>query len=243
MTSNITWVGSPETIHTGEAAAKAILTQNDNKYYNHKTGITQVDIERWNQAQKFEKQGWLECWPYAADDRSQEHLHLFNNYTALKPNLGNLIEIGCGPFTQSQTIIKNRTITHITLSDPLLESYKQLQHCPYKTGQFLNHPTTLRTEMAEHITDTETYDTLICINVLEHVQNANTILQVIHKALKKNGTLILGERTFDNLNPMESYDIGHPIHIKSCIIHNFTKQFQIIYQNQEHTGYFIGNKI
>jgi SAM-dependent methyltransferase len=230
------WVGSPERICTGDEAVQAILRQNDACYYNPAVGVVQVDMARWRQAQEYEKRGWLQCWNGDTNDRCDEHARNFMNYVALKKDLGRVMEVGCGPFTQLQRIIDGRTATHITLIDPLLKHYLQLRYCPYKTGKFKNLPTLLRTKMAEQITDIELYDTVICINVLEHVLNARKVLEVLWMALKRGGTLVLGERTYDEFDPMKLYDVGHPIHIRRTVLDNFRRRFSTtLYSNNDYT--------
>lgn len=237
---NKTWVGSPADVRTGDAAEQAINTINDNKFYTDPhTGIIKVDEARWKQAQQFEEAGWTIYWSHSSSDRNHEHYGLFDEYKSLPQNLGKVLEIGCGPFTQASTILATRKADSITLTDPLLDKYLNLEHCPYKTGSLHNLKTTCITIKAEDINYNEEFDTVICINVLEHVMDAMKCLTNIYNSLKNGGILIMGERAHDEFNPFKSYDVGHPITIKTPIFDEFRSKFNIIYKNG---NYFIGVK-
>jgi hypothetical protein len=112
------WVGSPEDVRHDQDALAALLAKNDQRFYNPTLGVVRVDVRRWLAAQGYESRGWLHCWSDQADDRSDDHAALFDGYKALKNDLGWVLEIGCGPFTQLKTILKGRTAHHITSSIP-----------------------------------------------------------------------------------------------------------------------------
>jgi len=235
-----TWVGSPERICEGLEAEENIAKINDSKYYTHPDlGIVKVDFDRWQAAQKFEHHGWINCWHDAQSDRNHEHYAIFDGYKALPPNLGTMLEVGCGPFTQSVTILENRTANSIVLLDPLLENYPTMPHCSYRSGKLRNLPTTFLPFMAELLEDNEKYDTIVCINVLEHVMDAYLVLNNIHRALKPGGIVVMGERTHDEFHPMKSYDVGHPITIRTPVLESYRRFFNIIFTNGD---YFIGIK-
>lgn len=227
------WVGSPTDVRYGYDAKQALHNINDSKYWSNDVGITKVDKDRWLSAQKFESDGWLKHWSDANSDRNDHHKVGFNNYINVPYNLGRVVEIGCGPFTQLQTIIKGRTADSITLLDPLLDQYITLQNCIYKNkvfGNYQNIPLSLICDQAENFNDIEKYDTAVCINVLEHVQDAELILDRLYKCLVPNGIIIFGERYYDGLNIDEVYDIGHPIRIKINVFLEWEKKFGKLYK-------------
>lgn len=241
--TNPTWVGSPYDVRHGDEAIKALAIVNDSKYWVDGDGITKVDKERWEAAQKFERQGWMEAWSYAGDDRSAEHADLFDQYKVVPQNLGDVLEVGCGPFTQFRTISEGKTVNSLTLQDPLITEYLKHQNCWYA-----NRDATLVDKMLEEYNQTDKFDTVICINVLEHVMDAITCLDNILNALRTNGLVIFGERVYDKLDVSKSYDVGHPICIGSSIVNGFKKNFEILYQKigeysaVADSGYFIGRK-
>jgi len=244
------WIGSASDIRQGKEAEEALTIQSDAKFWDEEKGVVKVDTERWQNAQKFEFDCWMKHWAYAESDRNHEHQAGFNNYEDVPQDLGNVVEIGCGPFTQLQTIAGNRTIREITLLDPLLDHYQQLPNCAYKDGRFLGYPTTLLCRQAEVLHATEEFDTAICINVLEHVQDVEAVLTMLYRAIKPEGVVIFGERCYDGLDIDEIYDVGHPIRVKMKVFEDWEQQFTPLFNitpvfndplNQVH--YFIGRKI
>ncbi len=236
--SEVTWVGAPDDVRTGDEAVDAIRVESDAHYYDPVYGVVRVPLARWRKAQGYESRGWLHCWADQNDDRSGVHAEIFNDYASLKGDLGSVCEVGCGPFTQLKRIIQGRAASRVTLLDPLLNSYRRLPHCSYKDGKFLGfQPTTLRNEMAEALTDFAAFDTLICINVLEHVMDAPRVLENLKRSVKAGGTVVFGERAFDEFDPHHSFDMGHPIHLKRPLLDAFRKNFQVLFENG---SYFIG---
>lgn len=235
-----TWVGAPDDVRTGDDALDAIRQESDAHYYDQTYGVVRVPLARWRKAQGYESRGWLHCWSDQNDDRSGEHAEVFKNYEALKPDLGHVCEVGCGPFTQLKRIIQGRSASRITLLDPLLSSYRKLRHCSYRDGKFLGFPhTTLRNEMAESLTDFAVFDTIVCINVLEHVMDAPRVLENLKRAVKAGGTVVFGEKSFDEFDPHYTFDMGHPIHLKRPLLDAFKKNFQVLFENG---SYFIGTR-
>jgi hypothetical protein len=69
-------------------------------------GVAQVPLAYWKRVSMNE----VEAWKLAegVDDRGIEHKLLFNNYADLPENLGKFIEIGAGPYTQTQFILNKK---------------------------------------------------------------------------------------------------------------------------------------
>lgn len=226
---NPIWIGSPIDIKTGDQALQQLQLINDTKYSNNGE-ITQVTQERWQQAQQYEHDTWMKHGHNFTQDRNQEHAQHYNNYKDLPQDLGNLLEIGCGPFTQTITILSNNhTAQTITLLDPLIQHYTNHPNCTYHK---LTPKPTLLPIPAEQLPPTPQYNTIILINVLEHVQNATQVLQNTYNALTPNGILILADRNYTT-DPTKIYDIGHPIKININTLTNYTKQYtNTIYHKQ-----------
>lgn len=248
MTDKI-WIGSPLDVRQGANADEALANKSDAEFWDDETGITKVDHQRWKDAQKFESEGWLHHWRTASSDRNDIHRDGFDGYKDVPQDLGRVLEIGCGPFTQLQTIMEGRTITDVTLLDPLLEQYKQLPHCAYKENKFRDYKTKLICSQAENLHGIEEMDTAICINVLEHVQDVGLILSKLHRIIKPGGIVIFGERCYDGLDINAVYDVGHPIRVKMKVFQDWEEAFEPLYRvvptlgnplAQEH--YFIGKK-
>lgn len=231
------WIGSPVDVRRGQDALDALAAENDVKYWDDATGITQVDNERWQKAQEYELATWLKHHPDAVSDRDHEHAALFHNYVALPEELGDVLEIGCGPFTQVRYILQQgKKARSLSLSDPLIEHYKNHPNCTYWGLRPSPHLIALP---AEKILRKEQYNTIICINVLEHVCDAVKILENILAALRPGGHLVMGERTYDDLDVSKLYDVGHPIRIKSTVFGDIKAAMDIVFDNGD---YFIARK-
>ena len=236
------WIGSSIDVRQGQQALEALNLQNDAKYWVEGLGIIKVDKARWEAAQIYERDGWMQSWADAADDRSAEHYQLFDSYNQVTTNLGVVLEVGCGPFTQLRQIQHGRIVDRVTLQDPLINSYLNHRHCTYHGGNFFNHPTTLLSCMLEEITAVNEFNTLICNNVLEHVMDVELCLRNMHAALITGGLIIFGERCYDGLDPTLLYDVGHPIRICKTIVEQFKYNFEILFERNDN-GYFIGRKL
>lgn len=243
------WIGSPTDVREGKAAEEALSRTSDAEFWDEEKGIVKVDDRRWQAAQRFESDGWLRHWRTASSDRNGQHQAGFGGYTCVPSYMGNVLEIGCGPFTQLQTIAEGRTIKHVTLLDPLLEQYKQLPNCIYKEGRFLGYDSRLICKQAEELSVIAEFDVAICINVLEHVQDVEAVLLKLHRSIATGGIVIFGERYYDGLDINEVYDVGHPIRVKLKVFEDWEKQFETLFIGQEPTTdplaqehYFIGRK-
>jgi len=243
------WINSPSNILEGNQADEMLRQINDKAYWNNETGAIEVSKERWEQAQKFERDGWFNEWAGACSDRNHEHSTIFNNYKDLPNGLGMMLEIGCGLFTQTSTILQGRTANTIFLQDPLIHQYLIHPHCNYKaesgtTGTLCGFPAVFIGGMAENCIIKNLISTAICINVIEHVMSAQKVLDVLFDSLKTGGLIVFGERTYDTgYDPDKHYDIGHPVRIKSSVILNFKKRFTVLHDySNEQRQYFIGQK-
>jgi 2-polyprenyl-3-methyl-5-hydroxy-6-metoxy-1,4-benzoquinol methylase len=181
----------------------------------------------------------MNFWRHVADDRSHEHLKLFNNYSSVRDDLGDVLEVGCGPFTQLATIGKQRQIGSITLQDPLTEVYMHHPNCRYAENVLLELPVKRLNCMLEEL-PSGAYDTIICINVLEHVMDIELCLANMLKALKDGGQIIFGERHYDDVDLTKLYDVGHPIRAYKVVYDKFKLNFDVVFEGSE--SYFIGNK-
>lgn len=235
------WVGSLDDIRHGEATLAVIKEQSDANRWVDGQGIIQVDRDRWEAAQRFERQGWMKAWATDSDDRSAEHCQLFNNYNVVPSQLESILEVGCGPFTQTRTILSGRTASSVTLQDPLINDYLHHRHCSYANRLLHHMPVILIPKMLEEYNPQAEFDTVICINVLEHTMDATTCLRHILEALEPNGILIFGERLYDDFDPTRMYCVGHPIRICKQMIEKFKENFHILFERDDN-GYFIGQK-
>jgi ubiquinone/menaquinone biosynthesis C-methylase UbiE len=128
-------------------------------------------------------------------------------------NLGKVIELGCGPYTNIRVIMQGRAWSKIVCSDPLSGRYLTLpcwlamasktklvevdnfpaERCPYQPGSF---------------------DLVIMNNVLDHVMDADECLTKAVGLVKTGGFLILGQDLSDAVDEKKyPHDVGHPIRL------------------------------
>lgn len=212
-------------------------------YHHPQFGVCAISNERWLSAQKAELALWKGSGS-STDDRADDHLQGFANYGAVPPYLGQVLEIGCGPWTQSTFMIERLrphvVIDGITLWEPnALEYMKQVPTCAYKSGRLVGLKTTIVAKGAEELDRRHEFDTIVLINVLEHVRDVYKILQAVWDALKPGGTLIFNDKWWDHYNAStpvgkesnEALDhLYHPIRCHRKVYEHFLSQFVLLYR-------------
>lgn len=164
---------------------------------------------QWEEAQAGEEHCWMVKHTSSYDDRSKYYLEEFNNYEAIPDRkYDKVLEIGCGPFTQSKIISQHTEMESFTLVDPLLDKYLSHPYCSYnKPVEWFKDPELVTARGEDFIRPGE-YDMAICINVLPHCQDAAKVVSNLIESLKPGGILVFGEPTF----PVGTVGSGlHPI--------------------------------
>jgi SAM-dependent methyltransferase len=207
------------------------------------TGVTgesvrSVSVERWREAQRWErelweqgqrKRGWKRVvWPVAApvlralgwrrvwgDDWNHWWKWQFDDYGFLPNELGDAIELGCGPYTNTRLILEGRSARRMVCSDPLVRTYVTFEDRwlarAHRTGQV---------EIDDHaIEDTPfaggSFDLVVMINVLDHVHDADRCLANAIGLLREGGIFVLGQDLSDAGDiARHPYDVGHPIRLR-----------------------------
>ena len=239
MSNEPIFIGSPTDIATGELALKRLGETNDSAYETE-DGVTTVSLERWHKAQEYERATWIDQNQGSIDDRSNDHRIGFSDYAALPKHLGNVIEFGCGAFTQVRNILKDHTADSIVLVDPLAKVYQEKhQHCSYKNDMLDGKPVTVHAVAVEDFDGNFSYDTVIFINVLSHCYDARKVLDVIWRSLKPGGVLVFQERIEERGADLR-YDVGHPLTVRQNVLDGFLARFESIVETA--VGYWIARK-
>lgn len=227
----------------------------DRCYYHPAYGVAKVGAERWAVAQKAGNSTWAQ---QISSDRNEEHAEVFGQYSSLLEqdvSLGDVIEFGSGPFTQSLTIFDKTQLIpdSVTLLEPLAEIYmKTVTACRYRNGSLGRHPTKILPLTIEKYFPNKKYDTIVAINFIEHVQDAFLAYQKIIDSLKEGGILIFHQRFWPDHMGTETkngreFDL-HPIRLSSRFGHWFATEFEIFFEREqaERWGnmghYWIGRK-
>jgi SAM-dependent methyltransferase len=165
--------------------------------------------------------------------RNEQQLVAFDNFTALPNDLGDVLELGAGPYTKVRLILEQeelRTVKSIALVDPLIEEY--LSNTDITTS-FTHEelcverncfPTKLHSTSAEAFFSEQHYDTIILVNTLEHTENAVQILHNIWVLLKPGGLLVFGEE-YSTSFQLQIVDPCHPIRIMRVLFDEYLDLF------------------
>jgi ubiquinone/menaquinone biosynthesis C-methylase UbiE len=203
----------------------------ETKYVN-----ASVPAETWKTAQNWEREFWLreqknlakygknQIWKllslfgvvekYRGDDDNQWWAKCFDDYRFLPPSVENMIEVGCGPYTNARLVVKACTPRHLFLSDPLIHTYVRFKMTMvremYKTfGCYMDdHP-------LEDLPFRDSYfDVAVMINVLDHVQDAAACMETLIRIVKPGGYVIVGQDLTNDEDFRAHPDgmrTGHPI--------------------------------
>jgi SAM-dependent methyltransferase len=141
----------------------------------------------------------------------------FNNwiYKEILPGLkGDILEVGSGIGTFSQKILRDVQHSHITLTDISLPYIKKLEERFSKSNSNnANNISTYKLDLNckadyEEI-GYEKFDSIIAINVLEHVEDDIFALQELYKMLKSEGILIILVPCHKFLYNVIDTNVGH----------------------------------
>lgn len=235
------FIESPTKIYQGAEAAEKLAQKNDSRFVSE-NGIVRVDDARWQVAQEYERATWLVHGINNTDDRADQHRDGFNQYHDLPQDLGHVLELGCGVFTITNTILEGgRTAQSITLVDPLAEAYKNHPHCTYREGSIQGVPVTIESIAIEQLelTPDQIFDTVIMVNVLSHCRDGQLVLDIARRAVAPGGVIVFQETVHD-FDPFDVWDAGHPLRPTQAFLDAFMSEFKGVYRGSN--NYFVGRK-
>jgi len=224
------FVDENRNVYLGRNAAAKLKVKNDTLFLRQGQGVMEVDTLRWKEAQRYERRTWMEGGGlYAREDRNSEHERQFENYRAIRGcYFGNVIEIGCGPFTNMVRILRHIRCKKVTLLDPLAKDYLSHPHCVYKRkrlGRWFGKKVNLIAEPVENFSTDQMFNLVVMINVLEHCFSVSNVFKRILSIMPPNGLLVFHSKLvpasevddfFQNI-----YDAGHPIRVTENVILDF----------------------
>ena len=235
-------------IFDGADAEVMFSNKNDVANFKETIGINCVDKNRWKEAQYYEKKTWCESnGKYCMDDRNNVHFINFDSYKILPSivkNDCNVIELGCGPYTNLRSIlpILRKNIINLDLLDPLTNDYILTSpNCSYKSGTLNFTKVKTYPYAIEEFKPERTYDLVVMINVLEHCYDVDKIFEKIQDMLNPGGIFVFGDRFYaDNVikDLVENvYDAGHPIRLSTGYIQKKLENFDVLYSNDVEDEY------
>jgi 2-polyprenyl-3-methyl-5-hydroxy-6-metoxy-1,4-benzoquinol methylase len=122
---------------------------------------------------------------------------------------GDVLEVGSGLGVLSEKIISDLPCAKITLTDASLNYVRLLQEKFSNANNISIHGLDLNCKTDYERTGYEKFDSIVAINVLEHIENDEFALQELRKLLKKGGILIVLVPCHKFLYNVIDRSIGH----------------------------------
>ena len=150
--------------------------------------------------------------------------NFINKYTA---------EVGPGNGENLDFYIKNTT--RIDLYEPSKNLFKNLKRRYFKKKN-------IRIFNKNFISKTNKYNTIIYLDVLEHIKNDKKEITKAYNALKKDGYLIINVPAFNHLYSQFDKDVGHYRRYNNKMIEELTRKLKytsIQSKYYDSVGYFL----
>jgi SAM-dependent methyltransferase len=140
------------------------------------------------------------------------HSQRFNNwlYEEILPGLyGDILEVGSGIGTFTDKLISSFPTSNITLTDISLEYVKKLNNKYSGNTKISTYQLDLNNKMDYERIGYGNFDSIVAINVLEHVEKDEFALEQLYRMLKDKGTLILLVPCHGFLYNVIDKNVGH----------------------------------
>ena len=151
---------------------------------------------------------------YCGDDWNYWWLDAFDGYRSLPRSLERALEVGCGPYSNLRLISRLVALGQVTCADPLMDEYLRYRHT-WVASQARRQRIQTASCMCESLPfESSSYNLVVCINVLDHVQDSPRCLDEIGRVLRPGGYLVLGQdltNAEDFSHELVRTDRGHPI--------------------------------
>ncbi len=115
---------------------------------------------------------------------------------------GSILEVGCGIGNFTKTLTKYGQVTSIDINKDYLDSTKQL----VKGKALIGYG---NIEKGDYFFKDKKFDTVICLNVLEHIKDDQKVLKNLNKLIRTGGLLILLVPAHKSLFSEIDKAIGH----------------------------------
>ena len=115
---------------------------------------------------------------------------------------GEILEVGCGIGNFTKYLTKYGKLTAIDIDRDYIKEAKEQISEPVEVGWG-------DIEKGQYFFNRKSFDTVVCLNVLEHVEDDLRVLKNIQKLLKKDGILVLLVPAHKVLYNLIDESIGH----------------------------------
>lgn len=190
--------------------------------------ITRVSEDRWKQAQAWEKEIQKKI-AAKGDDFNYWWFEKFDGYKVIRNRIFyNVLEVGCGSVTNARLILPLIQYRKLWLEDPLIYFYEEINALESELTSALCSEPLEKLSLADY-----SMDLVICINVLDHVQDALRCMLQMRRVLKAGGVLILGQDLSNQEDfercPSSWQDVGHPIKLDDAFFAEHLEGFTPLY--------------
>jgi len=196
-----------------------------------------VSHERWQAAQQWERDFWVDTqrqrakygknfiWKllsafnlvpkYRGDDSNGWWKKQFDDYSFLPATVTNALEVGCGPYTNVRMMMDRCRFQHLYLSDPLIRTYVRFK-MTLVAELYQKAACVLDDHPLEELPFASNYfDLVVMINVLDHVADARQCMENLIRVIKPGGILILAQDLTNEQDVAvlkhDAGEVGHPI--------------------------------
>jgi SAM-dependent methyltransferase len=216
------------------------------------SSTVRVSAERWKEAQRWElalwhegqvKRGWKHVvWPVAGpalrlldrqrawgDDWNRWWRDRFDGYRFLPEQLGDCVELGCGPYTNIRLILEGRHARRVVCSDPHVRSYVTFRGRWLAEAHASGHVEIDGHPIEDCVLPTESFDLVVMINVLDHVRDADICMRTALEICRPGGFFLLGQDLSNEDDVLRHpHDIGHPIRLRREDLEPYLEGFETV---------------
>jgi ubiquinone/menaquinone biosynthesis C-methylase UbiE len=156
---------------------------------------------------------------YCGDDWNFWWMEQFENYKSIPKNIDKALEVGSGPYSNIRLISKLKNIKEIVCTDPLMDIYKTFK-MTWVSDMSKKGKIKAMSGMCEKIEFPDnTFDLVVCNNVLDHVLDAEKGLLEMHRVLKTGGLFVFAQDLTDRTGiENEPKREGHPIRLEHSFL-------------------------
>lgn len=154
---------------------------------------------------------------YCGDDWNYWWLEQFEEYGLLPKKCNRSLEVGSGPYSNSRLISRIVKISEIYCLDPLMETYRSFKKTWISQMARKNKIITISGQAEELNHENSFFDLVICINVLDHVENAEKCFSEMFRVLRPGGFFVFGQELSDEKDLSDEHVLnepGHPIKLQ-----------------------------
>lgn len=161
---------------------------------------------------------------YCGDDWNYWWMKQFDNYSVLPKHFEKSLEVGSGPYSNMRIVSQLVNVKEMYFTDPLMHLFTAFR-MTWISDMAAKKKIHVSTGKAEQIDfPDQSFDLVVCNNVLDHVENAEQCLSEMHRVLKPGGYIIFGQELTNNEDlkvPSWRDDQGHPIKLHETFLDEF----------------------